>query len=158
MKKNILVFALLFAGIIASIAQPVPYNVNKRKFPLGEEFQKLLPLKLGKWNRFAFHDFVPGQEMGKVYYQQDNNQIYVTFGKEYSQAGINTTWTKIYDDATDGKENQIKQKNTTSASNKYLLMSGKSGYFYAWTRNLYYFSIETNNKAIADDFMKLFPY
>ncbi|MCC6583258.1 MAG: hypothetical protein IT271_06115 [Chitinophagales bacterium] len=152
-----LVIILFFTGVLA-FSQPVPYNVNKKKFPLGEEFQKLLPLKLGKWNRFAFHDFVPGHENGSVYYRQDNNQVYVIFGKEYSQVGLHSVWTKIYDNATDGKENQIKQKNTTSTSNKYLLMSGKSGYFYAWTRNLYYFSIETNNKAIADDFMKLFPY
>ncbi|MFN8260639.1 MAG: hypothetical protein U0X41_06810 [Chitinophagales bacterium] len=156
MKNFLFPLFLLLAGI--AFSQSVPYNVNKKKYPLGEEFQKLLPVKLGKWNRFAYHDFVPGQETGRVYYTLGDAQVYVTFGKAYSQAGLNTAWAKIYDDATDGKQNQIKQKNTTSTSNKYLLMNGKSGYFYAWTRNLYYFSIETENKIIADSFMTVFPY
>jgi hypothetical protein len=157
MKKALTVFTLICLYSFV-IAQTVPYNVNKRKYPLGEEFDKLLPVKLGKWNRFAFHDFVPGQEKGKVYYTLDGNQVFVTFGKAYSQSGLNMAWSKIYDDATDGKLNEVKQKNTSSASNKYLLMNGQSGFFYAWTRNFYYFSIETKNKQLADEFMGVFPY
>lgn len=140
------------------MAQSVPYNVNKRKFPLGDEFDKLLPIKIGKWERFAFHDFVQGREMGRVYYDAGMDRVQLTFGKAYSQSELNMAWTRIYDEAVLGKNNEIKQKNTTSTSNKYLLMNGKSGFFYAWTRNLYYFSIETKNKQLADDFMSIFPY
>jgi hypothetical protein len=157
MKRSVFLFFLLFSGIIL-FAQTVPYNVNKRKFPLGDEFEKLMPLKLGKWNRFAFHDFVPNQETGTVYYRLADSQVFVTFGRGYTQTGMNAIWTKIYDDATSGKLNQIKQKNSTSASTKYLLMQGKSSYYFAWTRNMYFFSIRTSNKATADEFMKIFPY
>lgn len=156
MKNLVLVLLVILSGSV--FAQPVPYNVNKRKFPLGEQFQKLLPEKLGNWNRFAFHDYIPGQEDGKVYYRKDNDQVFILFGKATDQNDMKAVWSKIYDDATDGKTNEIKQKNIISASNKYLLMNGKSGYYYAWTRNLYYFSIETKNKAVADEFMKVFPY
>ena len=157
MKKNVLT---LFCGLISVllVAQTNPYSAAKKKYPLGEEFEKILPLKIGNWNRFAFHDFVIGREKGSVYYKQDDKQIYVTFGKTYNQMDLNSVWTRIYDDATNGKENQIKQKNTTSTSAKYILMNGKSGIFYAWTRNLYFFSIKTKNKIDADEFMKLFPY
>lgn len=157
MKKDVLTICYVFISALL-IAQTNPYSSQKKKYPLGEQFQKIMPLKLGKWNRFAFHDYVPGQETGTVYYQQDDKQIYVTFGKAYSQSGLSMIWTKIYDDATDGKLTQLKQKNTTNPSAKYLLMQGKSGLFYAWTRNLYYFSIQTKDKADADEFMKLFPY
>ena len=157
MKKFIAAF--LCVVICASLfAQTNPYSAAKKKYPLGEQKQKIMPLQVGNWHRFAFHDFVPNQENGTVYYQQGEKQIYVTFGKAYSQIGLNNTWTKIYDKATDGKAAQIKSKNTTSTSAKYVLMNGKSGLFYAWTRNLYYFSIETKYKTDADEFMKLFPY
>ncbi len=157
MKKVTVVIFIAFSAITV-FAQSVPYNVNKRKFPLGDEFEKLLPLKLGKWYRFAYHDFVPNQETGTVYYRQNDRQIFVTFGRAYSQTGMSAIWTKIYDDATEGKENQIKQKNTTSTTNKYLLMQGKSGFFYAWTRNLYFFTVKTKENSVADEFMKVFPY
>jgi hypothetical protein len=157
MKKVIGVIFIL-AGLFTASAQTVPYNVNKKKYPLGDEFEKLLPLKLGKWTRFAYHDFVPNQETGTVYYRLDDYQVYLTFGKAYSQAGMEVIWTRIFNDATAGKENQIKQKNAISPSSKYLLMQGKYSYYYVWTRNLYFFSIKTKNKIIADEFMKVFPY
>ncbi len=158
MKKIILFIFIAINGI--AFAQSVPYNVNKKKFPLGDEFEKLLPPRLANWERFAFHDYIPGQENGKVYYKKDreNTQVFIKFGKASSQEDMKTVWLKIYDDATDGKTNEIKQKNVVSISNKYLLMSGKSGYSYTWTRNLYYFILETKNKDVADEFMKLFPY
>lgn len=157
MKRLVLAFACVVISI-SLFAQTNPYSAAKKKYPLGEQFSKIMPLKLGKWNRFAFHDYVPGQENGTVYYQLDEKQIYVTFGKAYSQSGLIGVWTRMYDDATDGKLSQIKLKNTTSTTAKYVLMNGKSGIFYAWTRNLYYFSIKTKYKEDADEFMKLFPY
>ena len=115
------------------------YNINKRKFPLGDEFQKLMPQMLGNWTRFAFHDYLPNQENGHVLYKKDNAQVYVVFGKATSQADLKNIWIKLYDEATIGNENQIKQKNTTSTNNKYLLMQTNKYYFFAWTHNLYYF-------------------
>jgi len=156
--KNLQVILIFMLLSTPAIAQKIPYNINTRKYPLGDEFDKLLPVKLGKWTRFAFHDFVPGQENGKVYYTSNGDQVYLTFGKAYSQSALNTAWTKIYDDATDGKMEQVKQKNTTNTTNKYLLMNGKAGFFYGWTRNFYYFTIETRNKDLADEFMTVFPY
>lgn len=140
------------------LAQNIPYNINKKKYPLSDEFQKLMPLNLGKWTRYAFHDYLPNQENGHVFYKKDNTQIYVVFGKATSQASLNSTWQKIYDDATIGNANQIKQKNTTSNSCKYVLIQSNKNYFFAWTRNLYYFSIQTKYKPDADEFMKIFPY
>ena len=150
----------LFCGFMSTVvlAQANPYSAQKKKYPLGDEFEKILPLKIGNWNRFAFHDFVIGRENGSVYYRQDDRQIYITFGKTYNQTDLNSVWDRIYDNATSGKENQIKQKNISSPSSKYVLMNGKSGLFYAWTRNFYYFNIKKKNKTDADEFMKLFPY
>lgn len=155
--KKILSTLIAVAITVLAIAQ-VPYNVNKKKYPLGDEFNKLLPLKLGKWNRYAFHDFVPGQEKGKVYYTLDDDQVYLTFGKAYSMPELNVAWLKIYDDAIDGRTKDVKQKNIQNQNNKYLLLDGREGYFFGWTRNLYYFSIETKNKTIADAFMSVFPF
>jgi hypothetical protein len=156
MKKLLLLFAVLFAGI--SFSQIIPYNVNKKKFPLGDEFQKLMPVALGNWTRYSFHDYLPGLETGHVFYKKDNRQIYVVFGKAVSQNDLKNIWTKLYDEATIGKEIQIKQKNTGSSNSKFLLMQNPKNYYFAWTRNLYYFSIQTKNKPDADEFMKLFPY
>lgn len=156
LKLKLTVFGILFS--LTLFSQSVPYNVHKRKYPLGEQFQKLLPVKLDKWNRYAYHDFVPNHENGYVYYKKDNLQVYLTFGKAYSQSGLNYAWTRIYDNAVEGKEKQVKQKNTTSTTNKYVLMNGESGYYFAWTRNFYYFTLKTKSKAIADEFMSVFPY
>lgn len=156
MKKILLILCLFSVAIVS--AQSVPYNVNKKKFPLVDEFQKLFPLTLGKWTRYAFHDYVPNQENGHVFYKNDNVQIYVVFGKAANQTKLNTAWLKLFDEATMGKEKLIKQKNTTSNTCKYVLMQDNKFYYFAWTRNLFYFSIQTKNKLDADEFMKLFPY
>ena len=156
MKNILFICSLFLCGFI--FAQGVPYNVNKKKFPLGDEFQKLMPPTLGEWQRYAFHDYLPGQETGHVYYRKDKKEIYVEFGKATNQADMSIIWTKLYNEESDGKENFIKNKNLTSTSNKYLLIQTPKTYFYGWSRNLYYFSIKTKTKADADEFMKVFPY
>lgn len=156
MKNFLFICSLFLSGFI--FAQNAPYNVNKRKFPLGDEFQKLMPITLGDWQRYAFHDYLPGQETGHVYYKKDKNEIYVEFGKATSQANMSIIWTKLYNEESDGKESFIKNKNLTSTSTKYLLIQTPKVYYFSWTRNLYYFSIKTKIKADADEFMKLFPY
>ena len=156
MKKFLFIFSLFIYGI--SCAQSVPYNVNKRKFPLGDEFQKLLPPTLGEWQRYAFHDYLPGQETGHVYYRKDKKEIYVEFGKATNQSDMSIIWTKLYNDEASGKESYIKSKNLTSTSTKYLLINSTKTYYFAWTRNLYYFSLKTKSKAEIDEFMKIFPY
>lgn len=156
MKKILFITSLFLTAFV--FAQNAPYNVNKRKFPLGDEFQKLMPPTLGEWQRYAFHDYLPGQETGHVFYRNDKKEIYVTFGKATSQSDMNIIWTKLYNEETDGKESFIKNKNLTSTSTKYLLLQTSKIYFYAWSRNLYYFSIKAKTKADADEFMKLFPY
>jgi len=156
MKKLLLVYSLLFCGF--TFSQSVPYGVNKKKFPLTDEFQKLMPQSLGDWKRYSFHDYLPGLETGHVFYKKSNNQIYVTFGKAINQNDMKIIWTKLYDDETLGKENQVTQKNNTSTTTKYLLMQSSTSYYFAWTHNLYFFSIKTKHKIDADDFMKLFPY
>ncbi|MBK9329470.1 MAG: hypothetical protein IPM95_09210 [Sphingobacteriales bacterium] len=156
--RNFYLVAFLTAFAFLTFAQPVPYNVNKKKFPLGEDYQKLLPLKIGTWKRFSFHDFLPGQERGSVYYQLEKKEIFVQFGKALNQANMAIEWSKLCEDAMDGRQYKVLQQNNTNVNTKFLLMEGKSGYYYAWTRNLYYFSIRTKVKADADDFMKSFPW
>lgn len=156
MRKISLILCLLFSGIL--FAQNPPYNVNKRKFPLGEDFRKIIPEKIGEWDRFAFHDFIPGQEDGTVFYEKGTKEIAVIFGKAQNQDDMKIIWAKLCDKATEnGKEKEVKLRNNTNPSVKYLLMDG-SNYLYAWTRNLYYFYISTKYKADADDFMKSFPW
>ena len=156
MKKTLTSILLLCSRL--TIAQTIPYGVNKKKFPLGDEFEKILPIKLANWNRYSFHDFVPGIEPGSVYYKQGDNQIYLTFGKAYSQSELSISWLKLYNAAIEGRTRDIKQKNTGNSSAKYILIDGRSGYLYAWTRNLYIFSIDAKNKQLADEFMSVFPY
>lgn len=155
--KNLFVIILVATSNLL-FAQSIPYSVNKKKYPLGEDFDKIMPLKIGNWTRYAFHDFVIGRETGTVYYKLNDKQVYLTFGKAYSQTDLSSAWTRIYDNATSGKEKQIKQKSSTGSTTKYILMQSTSNLYFAWTRNLYYFSIQTKYKTDADEFMKLFPY
>ncbi len=143
----------------ALLAQTFPYNINKKKFPLGEDFEKILPLKIGDWKRYAFHDFVIGNENGTVFYRKEEKQILVSFGKAYSQDNLNSSWMKIYDDVLSrSKKSKSKISQASVKNTKYVLMQSNYDQYFAWTRNLYYFSIQTKNKLDADDFMKLFPY
>lgn len=156
MKQFFFLFFLSLSSVI--IAQSVPYKVNTRKFPLGNNYNKILAPKVGEWERFAFHDFVPGQELGHVYYNKGKKQLYVEFGKALSFDDMKTEWLKIYYRAVDGRESEVKQKNMTSTSTKYIVIQGASGYYFAWTRNLFYFTIQAKNKEDVDDFMTFFPW
>ena len=156
MKKY---FLILFLSISASIfAQPVPYNVNHKKFPLGQDFRKLLPEEVGTWTRFSFHDYIPGREQGHVFYEKGEKQIDVIFGRATDQQDMTAIWKKMYDEETADREKDIKQKNVASTSTRFVVIDGKKSYLFAWTRNLYYFSIETKEKSDADEFMKSFPW
>jgi hypothetical protein len=155
MKK--ILFILLCVFHVITFSENAPYNVNKKKFPLGENFRKLLPEKIGDWESFAFHDFIPKQEEGAVYYQKGKKEIYVNFGKAWDQNDMKVIWDRMFRESTEGKEGQLKQKNMTNPSTKYFLLEGPK-FQYTWTRNLYYFSITTKDKADADDFMKSFPW
>ncbi len=154
--KHILIIIALLSGSI-TFSQKVPYDVNKKKYPLGQDFRKLLPEELGGWSRFSFHDYIPGREQGLVYYRKGGKQIDLSFGKASSQEDMSVVWRKIYDNATDGRENEVKQKNLSASTVRYFVLHGNS-YMFAWTRNLYYFSISTSNKSDADEFMKSFPW
>jgi hypothetical protein len=154
--KNILILIVLFSAYTA-FSQRVPYDVNKKKYPLGQDFRKLLPEELGGWSRFSFHDYIPGREQGLVYYRKGGRQIDLSFGKASSQEDMSVVWRKIYDNATDGREQDIKQKDLSASSVKYFVLNGRT-YMFAWTRNLYYFSISASNKSDADEFMRSFPW
>lgn len=139
-------------------AQSVPYNVNKHKFPLGEDFRKILPERFGDWERFAFHDFIPGREDGSVFYEKGSKEIHVEFGKAQDQEDMKIIWGKLYDNATEKiNSSDIKLRNNSSVSNRLLLIQGNP-YYFAWTRNLYYFSVSGKSKTDVDDFMKTFPW
>jgi hypothetical protein len=154
--KNMLLILVLLSGCFA-FAQKTPYDVNKKKYPLGQDFRKLLPEDLGGWSRFSFHDYIPGREQGLVYYRKDGRQIDLMFGKASNQEDMGIIWRKLYDNATSSREKEIKQKDLSNTLVKYFVLQGRT-YVFAWTRNLYYFSITASNKSDADEFMKSFPW
>ncbi len=158
MIRNIITLLFVITSQLL-FAQTFPYSINKKKFPLGDDFDKIMPQKIGEWKRFSFHDFVIGGETGTVYYRKNDKQVFVSFGKAYSQENLQSAWIKMYDDVMGKSKTKSAKVSTQSSKNiKYIYLQSTYNQYLAWTRNLYFFSIQTKHKSDADEFIKLFPY
>ncbi|MCG2613489.1 hypothetical protein LZZ85_04320 [Terrimonas sp. NA20] len=140
------------------LAIMIPYNISERRQPAGNDFSKLLPLKVGQFNRVEYKDPSPGLD-GEATYRAGSKEIFMLFSKADSKADLRETMQTILDEV---KTNKTTEARTIElkADPAFIHFIGPKIAFFAWTRGLYCFSADSKNadKKSLDEFMTAFPY
>ncbi|HZH97128.1 MAG TPA: hypothetical protein VEY06_14650 [Flavisolibacter sp.] len=135
-----------------------PYNIQQRPLPVGGNFEKLLPKKVGLFSRIAIKEPTPGLD-GEAVYQNGKDEVFMLFSLSADRKDQEETMQTIF---TETKENAIGEQRQTSlkAGPMYIHLIGKGIAFFAWTRGLYCFSADSKggNPAVLKNFMEKFPY
>jgi hypothetical protein len=137
----------------------VPYGVDKRPMPTGEDLDVLLPTQVGSFVRVSIEE-PKDIRTNSIYadYRHGSSGVFVELGicgePSGAQRAIRTAKAE-----TDAELPDVLQQCVFDADPSYLRVIPKRGAFFAWTRGGYYFSANTKNgEAVLDAFMAVFPY
>lgn len=147
----------LLCAFIPFLLLLVPYQVDQRPLPAGNDFSKLLPAKVGNFNRIDFKAPQPGLD-GEATYRYGKKEIFMLFSlskdKPDMKETMQTILTEIKNEKTTDRHVSLKTQPM------YIRFQGPTIAFFAWTRGLYCFSADAKggSEADLDLFMKSFPY
>lgn len=155
-------------GGISMLQGTIPYSIDKRPMPAGQDLDRLLPKQVGSFTRTPIelasnrstHPATIEMDGSSVYatYHSGGTEIFVEFGlsgsAENAQMGLETAASETTDHfPTDPRFGSM------GTDPSYLKVTNADGAFFAWTRGGYYFSASAKSgQAALDAFMQAFPY
>jgi hypothetical protein len=165
MKKillSLLIPATVAFGIPVAILiagdSPVPYNVEAKKMPQGNDFNQLIPAKVGSYKRITYKAPQPGLD-GEATYRFGKKEVFMLFSLADSRKDVKETFKTIHEEI---KENDASEEKVVSIKSNpaYIKFVGPKIAFFAWSRELYCFSVDSKggDKKVLDEFMREFPY
>lgn len=130
-------------------AGEVPYGVDTRPMPEGEDLDTLLPLQVGPYTRESV-------EPPYAHYRRGTNTIFFELGicadASEAQMGVSNAEGETNAEFPDSAERSVY---SLEGDPSYFKYAG----FMAWTRGRYLFLVNTGGEdADLDEFMKAFPY
>jgi hypothetical protein len=152
----------LFASDTASGAgQAVPYQLDTRPMPKGQDLETLLPRKVGKFAREAFPAGTKPSDSEDINidYKAGADTVNVGFsipGAKDALEGLRTAKTETIVELKRLKRAQ--EISTALEELKKPTSYYKVSDFIAWTRGGYFFYAKANNPAALDAFMTAFPF
>jgi hypothetical protein len=158
MKHATFLSALLLVATAAFSQKTIPYGVDKKPLPAGEQFQKILPKKVGAFVLTEFKEPEPGLD-GEALYKNGKEEIFMLFSRAKDAKDLKETMQTIHTE-TKGDALQELRDISLKTDSAYIHLIGKKIAFFAWTRGLYCFSADSNerNAATLKNFMDSFPY
>ena len=140
-------------------AGEVPYGVDQRPMPTGDDLDVLLPSRVGSFVRGPLR--VPGAiHDNPIYadYRGGTSGVFVELGicsePSGAQQAIRTAKAE-----TDAEFPDIPQEDVLGTDPSHLRTANRLGAFFAWTRGSCYFSAHAKGgEADLDAFMTAFPY
>ncbi len=153
--------SLSFLGSLLTVAitaGEIPYNTAAKQQPSGTDFSKLIPLKVGSFNRISYKDPAPGLD-GEATYRFGSKEIFMLFSKADTRKDLKETMQTIREEVEENKTTEARAIELKSDP-AYIHFIGPKIAFFAWTRGLYCFSADGKNgdKKALEEFMKAFPY
>jgi hypothetical protein len=140
-------------------AGQIPYGVDKRPMPTGDNLDVLLPGQVGSFVRGPIR--VPKDiHHDPIYadYQCGDSSVFVELGVCDSASGSQRAIMNAKRE-TDAEFPDVPCQRVLGAEPSYLRTVNKLGAFFAWTRGGYYFSAHAKQgEADLDAFMQAFPY
>ncbi len=133
----------------------IPCQIHKRPMPKGNDFSKILPKKLGDFERIIYHAPTSSTD-GDATYRAGKQEILILFSLSDNLSDAAVIMETVYDEIkNEGGETRKISLKTNPA---YILLINKRVAFFTWNRDKYTLSLQTKNKATLDQFMKDFPY
>ena len=138
---------------------PIPYQIDQRPMPSGEDLETLLPAQIGTFHRVEMDD--PDEvSNAQIYaqYRSGGGEIFVELGvcgdPASAQAGVETSKAETGAEFPDAA--QLLSLKTEPG---FFKTNTPLGAFMSWTRGNYYFSAHAKNgEEDLDRIMEAFPY
>jgi hypothetical protein len=138
---------------------PIPYRIDERPMPSGENLEELLPLQIGTFWREGL-DIPNDLRKSSIYaqYHSDDGEIFVEFGvcddAEAAWKAVETS--KAETEAEFPNATQVVSLKTEPSFFKTIT---RRGALMSWTRGGYYFSAHARDgEKDLDRFLTAFPY
>jgi hypothetical protein len=158
--RTLLLFLFLIPALTAVTqdTKEVPYQVELKRKPQGEDFEGLIPKRVGDFVRTDYKAPQPGLD-GEAVYKAGKQEIFMLFSLQDNWKDL---WDTMETIRTETKNEKLSEpalyKNGKNLS--YIRLVGKSIAFFAWTRDKYCFSADSKNgdKGALERFINAFPY
>ena len=136
----------------------IPYDTATKQQPSGSDFSKIVPAKVGTFNRISYKPPAPGLD-GEATYRAGDKEIFMLFSKADTKEDLKETMQTILQEIKENKTTEARDVSLKSAI-AYIHFIGPKIAFFAWTRDLYCFSADSKNadKKTLEEFMKAFPH
>ena len=143
---------------LAIKAGEIPYGTATKQQPSGSDFSKIVPARVGAFNRISYKPPAPGLD-GEATYRAGDKEIFMLFSKADTKEDLKETMRTILQEIKENKTTEARDVSLKSAI-AYIHFIGPKIAFFAWTRDLYCFSADSKNadKRTLEEFMKAFPY
>jgi hypothetical protein len=144
----------------ATAGVAVPYGVDQRPMPTGDDLDRLLPRQVGGFTRTELRR--PADlYLDPIYaqYRKDNAEVFVELGICSDARGAQEALATAKAE-TDAEPDQVIQRCSEGTEPSFLkTVSPTLGAFLAWTRGAYYFSAHAKEgESDLDSFVRDFPY
>jgi len=158
MKFRPFTFAIISLLALTTKTGEVPYGTASKPQPSGSDFSKIIPAKIGAFNRISYKPPAPGLD-GEATYRAGDKEIFMLFSKAGTKADVKETMQTILQEVKENKTTDARDISLKSAI-AYIHFIGPKIAFFAWTRDLYCFSADSKNagKKALEEFMKAFPH
>jgi Protein of unknown function (DUF3592) len=138
---------------------PIPYRIDDRPMPSGEDLDELLPLQVGPFRRVGL-DVPDDLRKSSIYaqYDDDDGVIFVELGvcddAETAWMAVETSKAEI-----DAEFSDAAQVISLKTEPSFFKTNTRRGAFMSWSRGRYYFSAHARSgDNDLDRFLTAFPY
>ncbi len=134
----------------------VPYGIDRRPQPHGNDLEVLVPRTVGTWTREPFEPgtaLSPDEDINATYTSGDD-EITIGFSITDDAASAHTAIETTRDEAANSNIDISRAVYSIGTEPSYF----KSERFMSWSRGQYFFYVDASDAAALDSFMQAFPY
>lgn len=128
-----------------------PYNILDRRIPTAQRVEQLFPQKLGPFERKSYRS-----EQAMYVRATDGAQITIRATQAVSLAAAQALVKRVID--TNGPANSGQYWVEADPRASYYLNITDQAVRLVWSRNIWYFDLQTGSKETLDEFMNFFEY
>jgi hypothetical protein len=159
MTGAVRVAAFLLVLFNATTLLAAPFDVERKLAPRGDKWVELIPEQVGNFERVRLKTPDAGFD-GQAEYRSRRYTTLMSFGLAKNERELAETFHIIEREtrAPPGEKLQL-DRIFLGRGVRYVYRATAGSAFFAWSRGLHYFSVESKGRELAiEDFVKSFPY